>query len=522
MKTISSGKVIGARRVMGGYSAIVKVQETDVWAENEYGGTIAEGEAGVDDASVIKSAATEIGEGKIFIARGTYKLIQKISCPAGIFIESEGAELDISGLNDVAFEFGNDTQLVYDKLTGLKGFKVTGSSTNTNTLLVRASQIVKGFVLEKIIHKNLNNLVEVRGACYDATIRDCWGKNLKGTWIKLVTVDLDGKPYKPNGTEIINCELSNSWADVGGTGIEIYSSNEDTSVSGAVGTVKIHNVWLEALNVGIYSEARSTIISNCPLISAVDKGIHINTKYVDSTPINESGRGAQIIGNLISVPQSSSYGIYLDGLPYEHIISANFFRDVHGVAIYCTNKQYIAVIGNIFSIMSDSAVGVSGVTNYSRIIGNSFIGSVPSPRGTGIDASGDFIIISSNTFAGLNYPINATSLNWVYDASNIFYGNANNPVFGTKYKNSGTKTLSGDGTTTDFEIGAHGLAVTDPNKIVVKVTPISADAIAASPCIGYVDPADNTKIRVKFASAPASGTDNVKIAWKAEVTSSPD
>ena len=84
-------------------------------------------------------------------------------------------------------------------------------------------------------------------------------------------------------------------------------------------------------------------------------------------------------------------------------------------------------------------------------------------------------------------------------------------------ENSGVATFSGDGSTTDFEIGVHGLAVTDPDKIVVKVTPISSDAIAASPCIGYVDPADNTKIRVKFASAPASGTDNVKIIWKAEV-----
>ena len=86
-------------------------------------------------------------------------------------------------------------------------------------------------------------------------------------------------------------------------------------------------------------------------------------------------------------------------------------------------------------------------------------------------------------------------------------------------ENSGTATFSGDGSTTDFLIGDHGLAVTDPNRIVVKVTPISTDAIAASPCVGYVDPNDNTKIRVKFASAPASGTDNVKIAWKAEVIS---
>jgi len=85
------------------------------------------------------------------------------------------------------------------------------------------------------------------------------------------------------------------------------------------------------------------------------------------------------------------------------------------------------------------------------------------------------------------------------------------------YRNGGTATFSGDGTTTDFSIGAHGLAIEDPNKIVVKVTPISSDAITASPCVGYVDPVDNTKIRVKFASAPIAGTDNVKIIWEAQV-----
>ena len=90
-------------------------------------------------------------------------------------------------------------------------------------------------------------------------------------------------------------------------------------------------------------------------------------------------------------------------------------------------------------------------------------------------------------------------------------------IIGYATENSGVATLSGDGTTDDFSIGAHGLAVTDPNKIVVKVSPISSDAIAASPCVGYVDPADNTLIRVKFATAPASGTDNVTIAWEAQV-----
>ena len=90
------------------------------------------------------------------------------------------------------------------------------------------------------------------------------------------------------------------------------------------------------------------------------------------------------------------------------------------------------------------------------------------------------------------------------------------------WRRKGTATLSGNGTTTDFLIGEHGLdvQVTDPSKVVVIVTPVSADAIAASPCVGYLSDENGDgiyeSIRVKFASAPASGTDNVKVAWEVE------
>jgi len=87
---------------------------------------------------------------------------------------------------------------------------------------------------------------------------------------------------------------------------------------------------------------------------------------------------------------------------------------------------------------------------------------------------------------------------------------------------TGIATFSGDGTTTDFLIGEHGLSPTidDPSKVIVKVTPASPDAIAASPCVGYLSDEEPDgvyeSVRVKFASAPASGTDNVKVTWKVE------
>ena len=120
------------RRSLGSFSAIVLKDGSTVWAEDQYGKTIAQGEAGVDDVQVIQSAVDAISEGKIYIRKGTYKITQKISCPPGIFFESEGAELDLSGLNDVAFQFGSDDKIADLNLTGMKGFKVSASSTNSN------------------------------------------------------------------------------------------------------------------------------------------------------------------------------------------------------------------------------------------------------------------------------------------------------------------------------------------------------------------------------------------------------
>jgi len=90
--TIFSGKVIGARRAMGAYSAIVKVQETDVWAEDEYGKTIADGEAGVDDASVLQSALNNISSsgGAVWIA-DVLTLTAKVTVPANVVLIGRGS-----------------------------------------------------------------------------------------------------------------------------------------------------------------------------------------------------------------------------------------------------------------------------------------------------------------------------------------------------------------------------------------------------------------------------------------------
>jgi len=91
-------------------------------------------------------------------------------------------------------------------------------------------------------------------------------------------------------------------------------------------------------------------------------------------------------------------------------------------------------------------------------------------------------------------------------------------------ENSGVAVFSGDGSTTEFTVGAgHGLSVSpsDPSRLLIVCTPVSPDAMAASPLVCYPEDADADgkyeTIKVKFASAPASGTNNVKVRWEAKL-----
>ena len=91
---------------------------------------------------------------------------------------------------------------------------------------------------------------------------------------------------------------------------------------------------------------------------------------------------------------------------------------------------------------------------------------------------------------------------------------------------AGTESFSGDGTTTTFVIPAHRLDAdpSDQTKVVANVTPVSADAKAAAPVSAY--PADDDTdgnyeaLEVVFASAPASGSNNVTVRWDAAIDGS--
>jgi len=89
------------------------------------------------------------------------------------------------------------------------------------------------------------------------------------------------------------------------------------------------------------------------------------------------------------------------------------------------------------------------------------------------------------------------------------------------YVKRGVATVSGDGTTKDFLLGTHGLSIADPSTVIIRCNPASAGAVSASPLACYLSDENGDgiyeSIRVRFATAPPAGTNNVKIVWELEL-----
>ena len=510
------------------YSAIVYIDGTKVKAEDWRGREIAREEAGVGDAEVIQRAVTEIGEGKIFIARGTYKLTQKISCPAGIFFESEGAELDITGLNDVAFEFGSkDSTSDYYKYTGFKNIVFRGDQNNTNSTVAIFYRIPHGVYIYNVKINGGYNGIILDGECYDALLDHLFIYHVVNDQI---VARKGSSNDSPNGVKVVNSDI--------GYG----TSSRAILIDGKYGYV-ISNTYIETADgICIEVNGRATI-----------KGCFLS----GSKNIVHNGGRLNIIGNQFT----RGVAIEATGSDLLEVIVGNRFSywyvsDLPDYLIYSSHVLHATITGNTFFAKTDlnpDSKLINAMLVYGEISGNTFIGKENYGTFIYLYNYTNYTTIVGNTFnrADIGIKSHSTNVNRVIVTNNTFYNlntgidftytGDNNIIIGNLFDNvstpilvdftkvlvrnnrgyttesSGIATLSGDGSTTDFLIGDHGLAVTDPTKIVVKVTPIGSDAIAASPCVGYVDPNDNTKIRVKFASAPASGTDNVKIVWEAQM-----
>ena len=501
------------RRSLGGFSAIVCKDGSTVWAEDASGKTIASGEAGVDDASVIQSAINSLDEGIIKLAAEKFMLKSGLVGKDHISIIGSG----FGTILDVT-EIGTDDVIRLGNYCKFGNLKIQGT----------ISPLPKEFT-QAVIAGNYTKI-------FDLWITDT-GYGIATTGKTDVTIE---------NVIITNVRDEKDWAAA-------IRAGPTSDYSAFSNRIYIRNFYIEGCNRGIEVEdgaewviAENGFLKNIQNYNAtgaepftLDAHSHgeyfpkhiryRNIRVENAYPPQSRGSGNE------DIVWENIWIIYPLGriiIEGEGIIARNVHSEAQLFSIYNTADRVVVEKCYWTQYAENPALEIKG---KNITIKECVIVAHPTSPHDGIvinDDAAENIKIENNVFQG-SFPnvINITNVSGnVFIGRNTFpsgvtavTGLTNLAVIDDNYnwvtKNSGTATFSGDGSTTDFLIGAHGLSVTDPSKIVVKVSPVSQDAINASPCVGYVDPADNTKIRVKFASAPVSGADNVQIVWHAEVIS---
>ena len=224
-----------------------------------------------------------------------------------------------------------------------------------------------------------------------------------------------------------------------------------------------------------------TISSNA--IYGVQTGIYLTTKAQTIT----------ILGNVID---SIQRGIDISANCERIIANENIIENSTDIAIHLSASNVIVANNHIYTATNYGIALESGADNC-LISGNYITGCKQGILA--LTGSTGNLIISNRAYGNTTADIN------IIESDNTIKHN-----LGYVTENSGTETFSGDGSTTTFSF-AHGLAGTPTH---VEISATSADTRAAMP---YSWSADATNVTITFATAPASGTDNVTFSWKAEM-----
>jgi len=517
---------LGEEKPVPPYSAIVYKEGDEVRAEDWKGRKIASGEAGVDDASVIQGAINTVESS---LAGSKQEEVPKIMFSGAFVLKEtvkitkmlhlEGGKFDIQ--TPLGFEvFNGNTADPDPQYIGFERITIVGNKNDAFALRycsnwrfnnVRMFDVKRGLILERT-----------------------WGDNQI-----MIASEIIGKPASGEGlihaitpenghTNSFTIIGSTFWCDADGAAVFKFETQANGQM---VSNLAFYDVYTEGYGdffAGDLKNSEIRIINVClkgnGYIFNLTKSEHLDISIIGwqgnlffddlrdvririgqlspkrkDVPLLAINKG--VMGDIII---SNAKGSVNSDVDYIRIGEAGQWYD----SIFIRNSRFLGEVGG----RSVIAFGDSGRPFGCKVINCEFrnVNYAPSyPSCYALYYQGKKQIVENCGFWELNkYEVANNLEGFVFKGIKI--GNA-------KFENSGAVTFSGDGTTKDFEIGAHNLVVTDPSKIVVKVSPVSQDAIDASPCNGYVDPNDNTKIRVKFDSAPASGSDNVKITWEAIV-----
>jgi len=498
------------------YSALVAKDGSTVWAEDASGKTIASGESGVDDASVIQSAVN-LG-GVIFIKAGDYILNQKIGLVSNLRLIGEGigkTNFKKTG-NDVAF-VGYDVEnvVLQDFYFDAQGYESTGAGGTYCAACIAfqasATKPLYNIHLKRIktyngvgahirfgagseqdpgdspdLENTHRNVIIERVICEEnpstgtnptlliesangVVLRDCY---VKGSGMDYEScIALDGKNIwaynckAEHGREAIRLEV---WKRdlrnihiIGGefkycrAGVDIYPNAKEIYITGA----KFYRIYGRAVatwGTGNYENIR---VENCLFVESGYPDMGTSSLEI----CGDSARNIVICKNIF--------------------VNNGFGTDSRAICIF--RGDYVIIKNNIIIDDRSSGYPVIGIEFREHNITN--------------------VICTENLIFGLPYGVRKT-----YEAtvSGVIKANITDGETDARTASSGTATFSGDGSTTQFSI-AHGL-VSTPTKVLV--TPMTADAAS-----DFYVTADDTNIYINYKSAPPSGTDNLKFSWYAEV-----
>jgi len=508
-----------------------------------------------DHAEVIQKAIDYLPEGgKLFIKGGLYVLLRAIDIDKPIIVDGEYPTLQLAvGVRDNVIHVHDTENVIISHIIVDGKYPENpkqGSAGYPDETLQNGIQLtnVKNSLIEKVIVRNCPwNLIQIYEGCENVVVRDSYGENAgwhgfqvwRGNYSGFINCRCKGvasgqhSPFaleETIGSFVIGCISIIDGRGYDGIGLYIwpahcivkYNKIIDTNGSGIGIRVYGDNHIIEGNYIyktkkgivvcpSIDADRHYIVIRNNKIVNPYEHGILVyhqkSTRRVrailignfiyrggaqtedPSIEVQESTRENVIIGNTIY--ESCGHGIVIKGLGTRCIANTILSVDQHNKGAYDgihINADHVLVLGN-------QVLNINGFTcRYGIHI-----------------AGGSKNVVLLNKIDGYSAPIINNGVN-----TNIKHN------IGYVTENSGVAVLSGDGSATEFVLGEHGLdvEVTDPTKVIVKCTPASPDAIAASPVVCYLSDEDADgvyeSIRAKFANAPASGTDNVKVVWEVE------
>ncbi|RLE70338.1 MAG: hypothetical protein DRJ45_05310 [Thermoprotei archaeon] len=511
------------------FSAIVCKDGSTVWAEDSDGKTIASGEAGVDDASVIQSAINNTPSYGVCKLIGDFTITSAIKVDAYKILDMEGAYLNNSNNSDYCIRVEREND--YSLYVNIIGGHISGGAGGVKITSAMFCKLIRTRVL------SCNVGLDVYGG-------------EKGSWYnEFHQVDMiscsDKGVYIHKGADFTN-NVAYFGGIIENCGIGVYIESGDGH--------NFHGTDIEGNNnYDIYNDTGKTTLFGCRIENPGKSSVYCGSGYILIIGgYQEIGGYAGSTENIHILRQDGrlrvrnlEFNCAYSGTKYVYLGSekdseVQFYDVWHGDYVLKfivgqrenplnpglifksaskfeyfgiqlpyetkTSDSYLTFKNIVFADASSAPITLTLHDSYKNY--HYYIAKIDDTDNVVTIAKSDSYTINGRS----SYKLHKKE--WVMITFDGSEWRAR-----PEERNYDAATFSGDGSTTDFLIGAHGLSVTDASKIVVKVSPVSSDAINASPCVGYVDPADTTKIRVKFSSAPASGADNVQIVWEAQVIS---